>query len=205
MTPTGADPAPADPAPADPAPADLAPADLAPGTSPTSDLATAEGTAPNAHRFGPLPEEVRRRWAKFCDWDDEYFPNHIGMVVEDLRRDYARLRLPWQQILRQREGVMHGGLITALVDTCVVPAIATHYEVQPAHGHRESRRAVPAVRHGARHRGRGLGGAPGTQHGVLPRRGAQRRPGGEVELVASADLVFRVSASPSTAPMGGPD
>ena len=195
MTPTGADPAPADPAPADPAP----------GTPPPADLATAEGTAPNAHRFGPLPEEVRRRWAKFCDWDDEYFPNHIGMVVEDLRRDYARLRLPWQQILRQREGVMHGGLITALVDTCVVPAIATHYEVHPR---------MATVSLGVRFL-RSVTGRDIVAEGWVEHRGrsmvfcrAEVRsvgPGGEVELVASADLVFRVSASPSTAPMGGPD
>ena len=162
-------------------------------------------TAPNAARFGPLPEPVRRRWAKFCDWDEEYFPNHIGMVVEDLRRDYARLRLPWQQILAQREGVMHGGLIAALVDTCVVPAIATHYEVHPR---------MATVQLGVRFL-RPVSGRDIVAEAWVEHRGrstvfcrAEVRSvgaGGEVELVASADLVFRVSASASAAPMGGPN
>ena len=168
----------------------------APGSAP------ADPTAPNADRFGPLPEHVRRRWAKFCSWDEEYFPNHIGMVVEDLRQDYARLRLPWQGIVRQREGVLHGGLIAALVDTCVVPAIATHYEVHPR---------MATVHLGVQYL-RPVSGCDIVAEGWVEHRGrsmvycrAEVRsvgPDGSVELVASANLVFRVSASASSAPVG---
>ena len=161
--------------------------------------------APHAHRFGPLPEAVRRRWAKFCAWEDEYFPNHIGMVVEDLRCDYARLRLPWREILRQREGVLHGGLIAALVDTCVVPAIATHYEVHPrmATVHLGVQYLRPVVDRDivaeawVEHRGRSMVYCRAEVRSV----GAD----GEVELAASASLVFRVSSSASASPVRASD
>ena len=159
----------------------------------SSEPAPTDLTAPNAHRYGPLPENVRRRWAKFCAWEDEYFPNHIGMVVEELRQDYARLRLPWQQILRQREGIMHGGLITALVDTCAVPAIATHYEVHPR---------MATVQLGVRFlqpvRERDIVAEAWVEHrgrSMVFCRAEVRSVGGEgeVALAATADLVFRVS------------
>ena len=84
-----------------------------------------------AGRFAPLSEEALQRWSDFCAWETEYFPNHVGMVVEELRVDYARLRLPWQPFLGQPEGAMHGGVIAALIDTCAVPAVATAYEARP--------------------------------------------------------------------------
>jgi len=173
---------------------------------PSADRSTpTDLTAPNAGRFGPLPDDVRRRWAKFCDWEEDYFPNHIGMVVEDLRSDYARLRLPWREVLRQPEGVMHGGLIAALVDTCVVPAVATHYEVHPRMatvqlGVRFLRPVVGrdiVAEAWVEHRGRSMVFCHAEVRSV--------GPGGEVELVATADLVFRVSSSASTAPVAAPE
>lgn len=162
-----------------------------------AEAASVDPLAPHAHRFGALPEEVRRRWARFCAWEDEYFPNHIGMVVEDLRCDYARLRLPWREILRQREGVLHGGLIAALVDTCVVPAIATHYEVHPRLatvqlGVQYLRPVVDrdvVAEAWVEHRGRSMVYCRAEVRSV----GAD----GTVELAASASLVFRVSSFPA--------
>lgn len=160
-------------------------------------------TAPNAARFGPLPEEVLRRWSKFCTHDGEYFPDRMGMVTEELRRDYSRLRLPWRAMFRQRTGVMHGGVIAALVDTTVVPAIAAHYEGDPRMGtiHLGVHYLRPVVDRDlvaeawVEHRGRSVVFCRAEVRSV----GA----GGEVELVASATLVFRVSAS--AVPVSAPD
>jgi len=155
----------------------------------------ADGTAPNANRFGPLLPHVLERWSKFCTRDDEYFPDRMGMVVEELRRDYSRLRLPWRAMFRQRTGVMHGGVIAALVDTTVVPAIAAHYEGDPRMGtiHLAVQYLQPVVERDlvaeawVEHRGRSVVFCRAEVRGV--------GSGGEVDLVATATLVFRVSAS----------
>lgn len=51
--------------------------------------------------------------------------------MEDARIDYSRLRLPYRPEVNQPAGVMHGGAITSLIDTAVVPAIGSHYEGLP--------------------------------------------------------------------------
>ena len=157
--------------------------------------AAADPAAPNAHRFGPLPEHVLERWSKFCTHDDEYFPDRMGMTVEELRRDYSRLRLPWRPMFRQRTGVMHGGVIAALVDTTVVPAIAAHYEGSPRMGtiHLGVEYLRPVVDRDlvaeawVEHRGRSVVFCRAEVRSV--------GSGDEVDLVATATLVFRVSAS----------
>ncbi|MCY3663237.1 MAG: PaaI family thioesterase [bacterium] len=172
----------------DPAADPAAPAD------PHAEPAPADLTAPHAARFGPLPEHVLERWSKFCTHGG-YFPERMGMVVEELRRDYSRLRLPWRPTFRQRTGVMHGGVIAALVDTTVVPAIAAHYEGDPRMG--TINLAVQYLRPvvdrdlvaeaWVEHRGRSVVFCRAEVRSV----GA----GGEVDLAATATLVFRVSAS----------
>ena len=169
-----------------PDPASAEPADPTAATNPT---------APNAARFGPLPAHVLERWSKFCTHDGEYFPDRMGMAVEELRRDYSRLRLPWRPMFRQRTGVMHGGVIAALVDTTVVPAIAAHYEGDPRMGtiHLAVQYLRPVVDRDlvaeawVEHRGRSVVFCRAEVRSV--------DPGGGVELVATATLVFRVSAS----------
>ena len=155
----------------------------------------ADPTAPNAARFGPLPSHVLERWSKFCTHGDEYFPDRMGMVVEELRRDYSRLRLPWRAMFRQRTGVMHGGVIAALVDTTVVPAIAAHYEGDARMG--TINLAVQYLRPvvdrdlvaeaWVEHRGRSVVFCRAEVRSVAA--------AGEVDLAATATLVFRVSAS----------
>ncbi len=161
----------------------------------------ADPTAPNAARFGPLPEHILERWSKFCTHEDEYFIDRLGMAVEELRRDYTRLRLPWKQMFLQRTGVMHGGVIAALVDTAVVPAIAAHYEgrTDMATVHlavqylRPVRRQDLVAEAWVEHRGRSMVHCRAEVRSVTS--------GGEVELVALATLVFRVSASAVPASM----
>lgn len=84
--------------------------------------------SPRAQRFDLLPSSVLNQWKDFLQWDDQtYFPQFVGISVEELRRDYARVSLPWRAELNQPQGLMHGGAIATLIDTVVAPAIGTAY------------------------------------------------------------------------------
>lgn len=82
-----------------------------------------------ADEFDLLSPSVQQRWSSFLkeEGDRRWFPNLLGIEVEELRRDYARLRMPWRDDLNQSQGLMHGGAISTLIDTAVVPAIGTAY------------------------------------------------------------------------------
>jgi uncharacterized protein (TIGR00369 family) len=85
-------------------------------------------TSWRAEQFDLLSPSVQARWANFCtEQEQRWFPNVLGIQVEELRRDYARLRMPWRPDLNQPQGLMHGGAIATLIDTSVVPAIGTAY------------------------------------------------------------------------------
>lgn len=83
--------------------------------------------APNAARFPEASPEVKARWANFGHWDRTYFPTVVGLVLEEVRTDYARMRLPFRPELEQPAGVVHGGALATLVDTVVVPAVGQAY------------------------------------------------------------------------------
>ncbi len=87
-----------------------------------------ENLAPHADRFTPLAPERADRFAGFAPGRPEYFPGVVGIVLEEVRADYARMRLPFRSVLNQPAGVVHGGAIATLIDTVVVPAIASGYE-----------------------------------------------------------------------------
>jgi uncharacterized protein (TIGR00369 family) len=85
-------------------------------------------TSWRAEEFDLLSPSVQARWANFCtEREVRWFPNLLGIQVEELRRDYARLSMPWRPDLNQPQGLMHGGAIATLIDTAVVPAIGTAY------------------------------------------------------------------------------
>lgn len=86
-----------------------------------------------ADQYAPLPPDKMEYWSHFPQWDAEtpHFNTLLGMVLEDARVDYSRLRLPYRPEVNQPAGVMHGGAITSLIDTAVVPAIGSHYEGLP--------------------------------------------------------------------------
>lgn len=90
----------------------------------------ADVIAPNAHRFPPLAPTRAALWERFPHWDRVYFPNHLGLTVEELRTDYCRMRLPYRPEFEQPAGVVHGGALATLVDTVVVPAVGSAYEEQ---------------------------------------------------------------------------
>ena len=86
-----------------------------------------------ADRFETLPEDKLAPWKNFGRWSDRtYFPALVGLEVEEIRRDYCRMRLPFRPELEQPAGVVHGGALATLIDTVVVPAIGSAYgpEVQ---------------------------------------------------------------------------
>lgn len=84
---------------------------------------------PRTHGREPLSEQQQRIWSAFGAWADQvYFPSLVGLVVEELRVDYARMRLPYRPELRQPHGLVHGGAIATLIDTVVVPAIGSGYD-----------------------------------------------------------------------------
>jgi uncharacterized protein (TIGR00369 family) len=81
-----------------------------------------------ADSFDPIPQELLARWSKFGNWEREYFPALVGLQIEEVRRDYCRMRLPFRTELEQPAGVVHGGAIATLLDSVVVSAIGQAYD-----------------------------------------------------------------------------
>lgn len=82
----------------------------------------------HASRFSPLPADRAAAWGNFLAWERTYFPTLVGIELDELRTDYARVRLPFRPELEQPAGVVHGGVLATLLDTVVVPAIGTGYD-----------------------------------------------------------------------------
>ena len=78
-----------------------------------------------AEDFPPLDAETHARWSNFLGSGTEYFASRIGIELEEVRQDYARVRLPWIASNTQPAGVIHGGAIATIIDTVVVPAIGS--------------------------------------------------------------------------------
>ena len=81
-----------------------------------------------ASAFAPLPPDRLARWSRFGIWETVFFPQFLGMQLEELKQDYARMRLSYKPELRQPAGVWHGGVIATMLDTVVVPAIGSGYD-----------------------------------------------------------------------------
>jgi len=89
----------------------------------------------HADRHPPLPAERLRVWDRFGQGDGDappFFPGYVGLRLEEVRLDYARMRLPHRRELDQPQGVVHGGAIATLADTVVVPAIGSAYDERRA-------------------------------------------------------------------------
>jgi uncharacterized protein (TIGR00369 family) len=84
----------------------------------------------HADRFEPMPAEQLAVWEGFGQrraGETRFFPGYVGLEIEEIRLDYARMRLPHRPELDQPQGVLHGGALATLVDTVVVPAIGSAY------------------------------------------------------------------------------
>lgn len=86
-----------------------------------------------AENYAPLSAEKMEYWSQFPQWEPgtRHFNTLLEFVLEDVRIDYSRLRLPYRPELNQPAGVMHGGAIASLIDTAVVPAIGAYYDEMP--------------------------------------------------------------------------
>jgi uncharacterized protein (TIGR00369 family) len=76
-----------------------------------------------ADTFEPLDAETTQRWLRFGTSGTTTYPMLLGLVVEDVRRDYCRMRLPFRGELLQAAGFVHGGAIASLLDHVMVPAV----------------------------------------------------------------------------------
>lgn len=81
-----------------------------------------------ASQYAELPPARLERWSRFGRWDTTFFPSFVGLELEEVRTDYARMRLPFRPELNQPAGVIHGGAIATLIDTVVVPAVGSGYD-----------------------------------------------------------------------------
>ncbi|MGQ0824735.1 MAG: PaaI family thioesterase [Actinomycetota bacterium] len=81
-----------------------------------------------AEQFPLLSADRLERWSRFGNWDTVWFPQFLGLVVEEIREDYARMRLPYRPEFRQPAGVIHGGVLASMIDTVVVPAVGSGYD-----------------------------------------------------------------------------
>jgi len=98
------------------------------GTERVAEQVVGDGTRSRADGFAPLTGPRAERWAAYGLWQEPYFMTHVGIIVEELRVDYCRMRLPWRQELMQPAGVAHGGAIATIIDAVVVPAIGSGYD-----------------------------------------------------------------------------
>jgi uncharacterized protein (TIGR00369 family) len=84
---------------------------------------------PRAQAAAALPDHLHKRWSRYGRTSDAtYFATLLGFVVEDVRVDYCRMRMPWRVEISQPFGVAHGGALSSLLDSVVVPAIGSGYE-----------------------------------------------------------------------------
>jgi uncharacterized protein (TIGR00369 family) len=81
-----------------------------------------------SEQFSALDPARSAIWSRFGKWDTVWYPQFLGIEVEELRQDYARMRLPYRPEFRQPAGVVHGGVIASMVDTVVVPAVGSGYD-----------------------------------------------------------------------------
>jgi uncharacterized protein (TIGR00369 family) len=84
-------------------------------------------TIAHADRFPPLPPERLQTWRQLYAMNAACFPGLVGIVLEEVRTDYARMRLPYRSEILQPGGVVQGGALATLMDTVVVPAIGSAY------------------------------------------------------------------------------
>lgn len=85
-------------------------------------------TSTRADSFEPLDEATTQRWLRFGRSGTTTYPMLLGLVVEDVRRDYCRMRLPFRDELLQAAGFVHGGAIASLLDHVMVPAVGAVLE-----------------------------------------------------------------------------
>jgi uncharacterized protein (TIGR00369 family) len=70
-----------------------------------------------------VAEWFRRHWA-----GEIPFNLHVGMTVRQWGPDLVEIELPYDESLSAHEGVLHGGMIAALVDTTATGAVIAGHD-----------------------------------------------------------------------------
>ncbi|MDP6862762.1 MAG: PaaI family thioesterase [Acidimicrobiales bacterium] len=83
---------------------------------------------PDPSSFDELPDDKKALWSRYGSGPDPLFVQLIGVNVEEVRRDYCRLSLPFRDDLLQAGGAIHGGVISTLLDTVCVPAVGSGFD-----------------------------------------------------------------------------
>lgn len=78
--------------------------------------------------FEQLDDATTQRWLGFGTAGPTIYPMLLGLVVEDVRVDYCRMRLPFRDELMQAAGFVHGGAFASLLDNVMVPAVGAVLE-----------------------------------------------------------------------------
>jgi uncharacterized protein (TIGR00369 family) len=76
-----------------------------------------------------LPTERAREISDALE--SEAFQGWMGLRFEEIRRGYARARLPYRPELLQGGGVVHGGAIATLIDSAVIGAVFSLFPERP--------------------------------------------------------------------------
>jgi uncharacterized protein (TIGR00369 family) len=84
----------------------------------------------DASTFDPIPPERERYWIERVG--SEPFHAWLGLRFEEIRLDYARLRLAFRPELLQGGAVVHGAALAAALDTVAVGAVLSAHETRPA-------------------------------------------------------------------------
>lgn len=79
-------------------------------------------------QYEPLPVEAADRWGRFGVSDTMFYSDLLGLVVEEVKVDYCRMRMPFKPELLQAGGFVHGGAIASLLDAVLVPAVGAVLE-----------------------------------------------------------------------------
>lgn len=64
----------------------------------------------------------------------EPFSMLVGLQVEEVRKDFCRMRLPFRSELRTSGVVVHGGAIATLIDTAAVAAVWSDVDPKATRG-----------------------------------------------------------------------
>ncbi|MEZ5282488.1 MAG: PaaI family thioesterase [Acidimicrobiales bacterium] len=83
---------------------------------------------PPADHFAELSEEQLQRWSRFGDTERTHLMKHLSISLAEVRNGYCRLVMPLRPEHLNLPGVLHGGTVSALLDTVVVPAVAAAYD-----------------------------------------------------------------------------
>lgn len=83
----------------------------------------------NPNDFEPASENFVTAMKK--DVSNAPFSKLLGLSYDEIRKDYACMRMPYKKDLEQPAQIIHGGAIASLIDTAVVAAVFSNVPERP--------------------------------------------------------------------------